>query len=419
MSLRRVIGLLGSWWLTAFLLLSLAAVYLVFSFGRNPYPAWVAFIFHTPFGIAIYLGMIINLAAASIRIVLARLRPQLLLTPDSIRAMDIYGAFPLNDAGTLRAAADLLKMPVSVDGLQETGMRQATGTWSFLPGTVFRAGLVLALIGLLVSVHTRKTDDTVLREGENREVQGSSVALTAVRADLPADHLQVGDDGTFLLEGVSAQLAVNGAAAVITPGFPTRINGRWYRIRHLGYAQALTVTVRGQRSSLVADLDLLPPGRSSIVPLPSGRVFLAFSLDPDRTITKGLLKGRQYNLSQPSYRVVAQEGKPREGVTGLRMKPGEQAVVGPAAVALGEQSLSLRIQIVSDPGLLSLYTGLIILLAGITAMASRFFWYEREIAAVAAEGMLLIGSRDEFFKKWGVQRFERWRTGLEQSRQTG
>ena len=34
---------------------------------------------------------------------------------------------------------------------------------------------------------------------------------------------------------------------------------------------------------------------------------LIVSLDPDRTIEKGLLKGRQYNLADPAYRMTFQE----------------------------------------------------------------------------------------------------------------
>ena len=407
MSAARIINLLGSWWLTALLVLALEAVYLILSFGRNPYPAWVDFLFHSPGGIAICLAMIVNLTAASVRIVLARLRRPA-LTPEYVRAMDIHAEFPLQDAATARKAAELLPLPVSQKGMPEQGVRRVTGTWAFLPGTVFRAGLVLTMISLMVTAHGRKTYDTAMREGERKDILGSSITLAAIAADLPADHLQVGEDGTFLLEGLSAHVDAGGRVARVTPGFPTRINGLWYRVRHLGYTQALTVTLRGSRSELTADLDLLPPGRSSVVPLPSGKALVTFSLDPDRTISKGLVKGKQYNLANPAYRVAVQEGKPREDAGGKRLKPGERATVGPAEVALGKQGLVVRFQIVSDPGLLFLYAGVIITLAGICAMAGRFFWYEREFAVMVHDGILIAGSRDEFFKKWGVHRFQRW-----------
>lgn len=409
MSGSRFISLLGSWWLTAGLLLALWAVYLVLSFGRNPYPAWISFIFHTPGGIAVFSGLVINLAAASIRIVFTRTRrPD--LSPGAIRSMDVHAELPIRDGQALRHALELL--PGGAADIPAQGMRRITGRFSFLPGTIFRSGLIVMLIGLMVTAHGRKTYDTMLRDGERKDILGTTVMLAGIDVDLPADYLVVGDDGTFLLESVSARVKTGDATSVITPGFPARINGLWYRIRHLHYTQAIMVELRGSRHRLVADLDVLPPGRSSIVSLPSGKGFLVFALDPDRTITKGLVTGRQYDLARPAYRVAAQEGTPREQVSGKRMRPGERAVLGPAMVELGAQGLALGIQIVSDPGLPLLYAGVIVLLTGLCAMISRFFWYEQEIAWMARDGVLLIGSRDEFFKKWGVHRFQRWQERL-------
>jgi hypothetical protein len=54
-----------------------------------------------------------------------------------------------------------------------------------------------------------------------------------------------------------------------------------------------------------------------------------------------------------------------------------------------------------------------VMLAGLAALTSRFFWYEREFAAVLSDDALLIGCRDEFFRKWGAARCQRWREELE------
>lgn len=411
MSASQIITVLGSWWLTALLLLSLESVYLVLSFGRNPYPAWVNFLFHSPGGIAIYFVLIVNLTTASIRIVLSRLlRPA--LSPELIRSMDVHVEFPQRDDQAIRRAAELLPIQVSIADITEKGWRQVTGQLSFLPGTVFRAGLVLTLISLMVTARGRTTYDTAMREGERKDILGSSITLANIDADLPVDHLQVGEDGTFLLEGVSARVDAGGSITRVTPGSPSKINGLWYRVRHLSYSQALTVNLRGSRSEISADLDLLPPGRSSSVSLPSGNTFVTFSLAPDRTISKGVITGRQYNLAHPVYLVAVQEGKPREDAKGTRLKPGERGAVGPAEVVLGKQGLAIRFQIVSDPGLPFLYAGVIIMLAGLCAMVGRFFWYEREFAVMVRDGMLIAGSRDEFFKKWGVHQFERWKDAL-------
>ena len=57
------------------------------------------------------------------------------------------------------------------------------------------------------------------------------------------------------------------------------------------------------------------------------------------------------------------------------------------------------------------------MLLGLCAMLSRFFWYERELVVAVHRGELSIGYREEFFRKWGVEKFERWRGELPQSEQ--
>lgn len=56
---------------------------------------------------------------------------------------------------------------------------------------------------------------------------------------------------------------------------------------------------------------------------------------------------------------------------------------------------------------LPLYIGVVLALSGLCALLGRFFWYEREVALLVHDGKILIGARDEFFKKWGVERFQK------------
>ena len=161
------------------------------------------------------------------------------------------------------------------------------------------------------------------------------------------------------------------------------------------------------------DLDILPPGRTHVVSLPSGEMFLTLSLEPDRVISKGLVTGRQYNLRDPRYRVVVQQGRGGAKAESRVLGPGGHARIGAAQVALGDRSRYVRLQIVSDPALPAVYGGMIVLLAGCAAMCSRFFWYQREFAAIVERGVLLIGCRDEFFRKWGIAKCQRWKEELE------
>jgi len=404
---RRVLDRIGSWWVTALLLLVPAVVYLALSFGRNPYPAWLHFLLHAPAGMSVVIALIVNLAAASARIALDRLRRPA-VTAGLVRSLDIHATVPLSDGPALRRAADLFRPDVPPDAVGSRGFRRVTGAWSFLPGTVLRAGLVLTLAGLLVSSHTRKVYETSLREGERKDILGSSVTVMKIDAALPEDFLQVGDDSTFRLENLAVRVESGGREHAVTPGFPSRFNGLFWRVRHLGIAQPLAFSMRSMRIDQTVDLNVLPPGRTDVVPLPGGDRFLTFSLDPEKVITKGLMTGRQYDLAHPAYRVVLQAGRGGRP-EGRRVRPGGRFELGDATLSLGTPGLFVRLQVVSDPALLLLSAGIAIFLAGTAAMVSRFFWYERELVMVAEGEALLIGWRDEFFKKWGIHRFQRWK----------
>jgi hypothetical protein len=45
-------------------------------------------------------------------------------------------------------------------------------------------------------------------------------------------------------------------------------------------------------------------------------------------------------------------------------------------------------------------------------MLTRFFWYRKQLAAARSGDTLVIGWQEEFFKKWGIQRFYIWKEEL-------
>ena len=402
---------ISSWWLTAALALCFVAAYLSFSFGRNPYPAWTAFVLHAPGGIILVLALMVNLIAASARIIARRLRSGP-VSIDDIRSMDIYEAIPLPDEKARAKASAWLWERVSLGNIGDGGIRRVRGRFSFLPGTLLRLGIIITLGAVMISVQARRSFDAVLHGGEHQDLAGEALTVSAIHANLPGDFLQVGEESMFQLDGVSAALELSGKAYNITPGFPSRIKGRYYRIVHVGYSQIVTVTGPGMRVERREDLDLLPPGRTALVSLPEGKTFLTVSLEPERTITKGLVKGRQFDLVSPLYRVVAQKGGTRERPEGTVVRPGGTVELGALRVSLGATSHFVRVQVVVDPALPWIYAGMVLTLAGMLFMIGRFFWYERELAAIMQGGTLFIGYRAEFYKRWGMDRFQRWMDSL-------
>ncbi len=407
----KIIVLLSSWWLTTALILSLIATYVSFSFGRNPYPEWTAFMFHAPLGLVLYVVLIVNFAAASVRIVYTRLKRRE-VSPEIIRKMDSYAEITAPDGNGLQAITAWMKKEGFPGTISASGTHIVKDRYSFLPGTILRAGIILLMTALLFSLHLRKSMEMTFHEGELKTISGADSTLNSIHANLPDDFLQVGEDGSFVLDRVSSVLESSGTAHTITSLFPTRINGRYCRIVHLGYAQQLTAKTSGKTLDKTVDLDILPPGKIDIVPLPSGDTFLTFTLQPERTITKGLLTGKQYNLQKLFYRVIVQEGKKKNKPVELLIRPGERKAAGGLDISLGNHAPFIKIQAVYDPALRWIYFGIMMGLAGLTLMLSRFFWYERRLSAILVGNAVHIGYSEEYYRKWGILKFQRWKEEL-------
>jgi cytochrome c biogenesis protein ResB len=409
---QRIIKPLGSWWITVVLMLSLVSTYISFTFADNPYSGWINFLFHTPAGLFIYLAFIANLLFASLRIVYDRLK-YVPASPADIRAMDVYIEVPASDTADLEKIEGWMRRHGFTGKINDKTINARKGNFSFLPGTLMRAGLIVLMTAFLFSVYLRKTEETILHPKETHSFSGSEVSLDSIKSNLPEDFLQVGEEGTFKLEKVSAVLISSGNPETVTSGFPVKIKGQYYRISDIGFSQELLLESSGEKIEKLLDLNILPPGKTDIVDLPSSNnLFLTFTLHPEKTISKGLLTGKQYFLVKPYYHIVIQSGKEKGKKEAVAVRPGETITSGSYSVSLGKNSVFIKIKSVYDPALLWIYTGLLLGLSGIMLMLSRFFWYERQLTAVLADNTVLIGYREEFFKKWGIQKFLWWNEEL-------
>ena len=193
----------------------------------------------------------------------------------------------------------------------------------------------------------------------------------------------------------------------IVSGHPVRIDGVYLRVVHLGITQDVTVIDKKGRLTSLFDLDLFPPGRTALVKLPSRDYFLTFTLHPERKIKKGILTGEVYNLEKFLYRVVLQSGNREHKTFSSIIREGHASLVNGVNIRLGKRGFYATIQIVRDPGLGLLRSGLMILVIGLILLPSRAFWYTREIYIVPEEQKIKIGYSEEFFKKWAINRFHR------------
>jgi hypothetical protein len=357
-------------------------------------------VLHTPLGLAVYIALILNIVLASVRAVREKIsRPA--PTPEGIRMMDIHLEFKPRGDVSGELLPSLLKKTGISPFLEDNATYGSKGRLSFLPGTVMRAGLVVFMVSVLVSAHYRQTAESVFHAGETKNMLGRQVGLALLKVDLVDNFLMFGDKGPFSLKGVTAKLISSDREFSATGGLPSEFDGLYWRITHMGYAQR----VRAGDSDVTIDLDVLPPGGSHTVELPSGEGPLLFALEPERTIKKGLLTGKIYNLRAPGYRVSVKQD---DSVESAVLRDNESARIAGLQVRLDGGSLYVKVMSVSDPALVWMYAGILLGLAGAVFMPSRFFWFEKRICAVVEGDTVLLGYSEEFFRKWGILKFRRW-----------
>ena len=400
----RIFRYLSSWWMTSGILLFLAASYVACLFGESPYADWTMFIFHTPSGVLLYCSLIANILLATVRIIIRRIAvPQISLK--AIQAMDIYSVLPEEK---LTDVAGLLKRKGYTVTVTGSSIHAVKHRYSFLPGTVSRVGIIIFLIAILASSQLRRSSETIIHQGQAMQAFGRQAVLKSISPDIPDQFLQIGEEGTFRLGSVKAELHSPAFTRTVTTGFPVRMDGLYYRITHVGIAQPITFRHSGMEDYILLDLDILPPGKTDLIALPFEDLFLSVSLLPERTISKGLVKGKEYNLRNPFYQIVIQKGKEKEKIGELKIREEESETITGISVSLNSHAVYLKVQAVSDPSLPFIYAGSFLVLLGILLMFSRFFWYSKELSAVCENSTLHLGYQEEFFKKWASQKFHSW-----------
>lgn len=403
---QRILRPAASWWLTTVLSLSLCCSYLFFSFREGAYDKWTAFLFHSLPGVALYTCLMLNIAAASIRITCKRLgRPH--ISEASIKKMDICLEVPVTGPGNFVPLVEFAKDTGFRTEIKSGTMNAVKGRFSFLPGTFVRLGLIILMVSVMISVYARKTDELILHSGETAASASRNISLISVNSNMPEEFLQIGEDVVFRLSNVSAIVESEGKKYRVTSSLPSRISRHYYRITHIGFSQELAVKTNDIDFMRNQDLDILPPGKNDTVTLPSGNMALIFSLQPGKTVKKGVMTGRFFNLANPGYNVVLKKGT--EKITEFTLKPGESVNSGEAAVSLGKNSIFVKMISVYDPAVLWMYAGVLITITGLILMPGRFFWYEKKMRAVISKNTLMIGYSEEFYKKWGIQKFLIWK----------
>ncbi|MBI5142281.1 MAG: hypothetical protein HZA20_08845 [Nitrospirae bacterium] len=394
----NAIALAASGRTTIALIIAAAGAYVHATFGNaNPYDAWAAFMLSNPAGIAIYAAVILNLAAG----IAAALRGSLHIAQPSaelIRNMDAYAEIDV--AGIIwreQAGKWLTTHGFSIRAESEFSITGIKGRWSSLPGVLLRFGLITLLIGIAVSHHSRLVENAMLSPGESAALLGNGIQLVSIESGMPASHLQIGKERSFAIENASARIKFGVGEFIAGSGWPVGNSGIYWKINGLGFAPEIAFNAEGGMRPY--RLELLPPGREDSIDINGASVKIA--LAPERVIRKGLLSGEVYNLAAPTLRLAAGLNTPAFKIEGRGMEP-----------TIGKTGVWVRVQAVRDAGLGMVKAGLTIVCAGLLLLFCNLFWYKREMAFALDRDTLVFGYSEQYLKKWGVYRFERWKPDI-------
>ncbi|MBI5101336.1 MAG: hypothetical protein HZB33_05825 [Nitrospirae bacterium] len=414
---NTLIGFSGSPRLLGALIIALCSTYIYCSFGEKPFESWSHVIFYTPAGIALYAGIILNLSISSVRRAVSGFKP-VEGTKETVLAMD--SSTVQSDISFDSAAAWMASKGFRAVRNKNT-LSGGRGRLSFVPGAILKSGLALGMSAILMSAHVRRVDNAVFHQGETKTVLGSCLMISEIKADVPDEFLSVGEGSNFALKSVEAKAAESPSSGgeatakpfTITGGYPKKSGGAYWRIVNLGVTQEMDLdSGRGIRK-IRTDLDLFPPGKTDKVSLEAGGPPITFTLLPEKTIKKGLVTGKLYDLKAPRYKLVIEEDQGRRK-TEAQVKAGERLRLEKYDIVPAGRSVFVTVQAVRDPALVFIYIGLALTLAGACLMTTRFFWYEKRLTAVFEGGICYIGYTEEYFKKWGILKFDRWKKDLTQ-----
>ena len=401
--MKALFRMLASWWFTVALLVLFVVVYLTTGEGPDSSDrGFYSLLFFSPGGMLLFGLLVLNIISVSVRVVASSLS----LKPPRKEQMDALVVLKPERWSEVRDTLREFSLPRKPpEGLFYKKLRR----WSFLPGTLLRFSILIVLLSLFVGVHIEKRGVMTIHTGDELS---EGVRVKSINATLQEDYLQIGQEGDFSVNEAEAVLQRGSKQYRVTSLMPVRVGDRYMRVFHLGYYREITIKDKRGSIKMVRELDLLPPGKTTILPVSGRDYFLTITLSPERTIRKGILTGNQFNLRKPAFRVLLQKGSEKVTVTKTVLRDNESLRVDGKLVSIRDRGLYARLLYVRNPVYGILKIGIMLLVVSLLFMITRFFWYKKEVLIYTDGDRLVVSYREEFYRKWAVTRFQKAFEGL-------
>jgi hypothetical protein len=402
--MKRLLNIICSYWFTTVLAIIHLISYLYFTPEEEPYSRWLRFLYFNPLGTTVHILLILNLLALSMRSLINHISTPSPV-PNSIKKMDIHTWTEISHENSLSLIEERLKKKGFSVKRRDNGITATKGRYSFLPVTLTGISLALLLTALLLSAHLRSVEEGLFYEGISRTIYNKKLTLKSVDVQLPERFIQIGEKSLFHLKNVRAEILSSQQLYTVTTGFPEFLSGVYAKISHLGFYQPIEVSINGVFSDIEAYLDILPPGKTDILSIPSKDIIFTFTLKPEKTMKKGLITGKIYNLQKPYYHIVLQHTSNTGETTSVDLRPPGQATLNGITLTLAKTRPFVKLQLIKDPAIPILYISIPLLLIGGLLLFTRIFWYKKAITVFIERDRVLIGYEQEYYKRWIAGRF--------------
>jgi len=236
----------------------------------------------------------------------------------------------------------------------------------FIAVTLFPLGIMLFLTGFFISATTRDLKWILIQAGDTIQPQWGSAAYRVESIDPGVRERFLDIDiesgrGFFKYEPKVTVRDRSSGTFEIGAFPPKRIGNTYYHILNFGLAPNISLSENGVlQAREYVPLRILGPDSVDTFEIQSLPYKFMLSLEPERTIQKGGMQAREFDINSPRYRVRVLEGEKvvAEEITKQSIR------FHNLEMGFSDPGFWVMLEIVKDYGVLIILAGLLVAAAG-------------------------------------------------------
>jgi|Deesub1362A_J573_1020465.scaffolds.fasta_scaffold00013_223 hypothetical protein len=190
--------------------------------------------------------------------------------------------------------------------------RYKRGRWAVAFWVLLPLGVFVFMLGFFISVNFRQMEQSLVGEGDIVKTRWQEKVYTVrqIESALKEELFYIDSDtGIFQYE---PRIVLDDGKERFEVGVfpPKKIHGTYYHILNFGLAPGVRLS-QGEKvlSEGYMALRILPPGAEDSFEIPFYPYRFSVRIVPEKTVEKGTVKAKTYNLKSPLYEVTVRKGE--------------------------------------------------------------------------------------------------------------